>query len=82
MAINIPAQSFPLNMPQWAQLFGDRAVVFYCSSSNGRGPRSAAAYQDYLEETKSPGTAMILDGGIKKWNEVFPDMVQVIPDIQ
>ena len=82
IAINIPAQSFPLNIPEWSRIFGDRVVIFYCSSSTGRGPRSASAYQDYLDATKSDGKAMILDGGIKGWHKSFPDLLQAIPDLQ
>lgn len=45
-AVNIPAQSFPLGLDTWSKVFGDRTVIFHCSSSNGRGPRCAAWYQD------------------------------------
>ena len=36
-ALNIPAQSFYLGLSTWSKVFGDRTVIFHCSSSNGRG---------------------------------------------
>lgn len=45
-AVNIPAQSFFHGIPTWSKVFGDRTVIFHCVSSNGRGPRCAAWYQD------------------------------------
>jgi rhodanese-related sulfurtransferase len=50
-------------------------VVFHCSSSNGRGPRCAAWYEDALLEKGMKTNAYILTGGIKKWTELYPNEV-------
>jgi hypothetical protein len=70
-AINIPAQSFHMTRGNWLKLLGDiPLVIFYCSSSNGRGPRCAGWYQDLLEEKgNKTSEAIVLAGGIKTWSE-------------
>jgi rhodanese-related sulfurtransferase len=50
-------------------------VVFHCSSSNGRGPRCAAWYEDALLERGLESNARILTGGIKAWMKAYPDEV-------
>ena len=50
-------------------------VVFHCSSSNGRGPRCAAWYEDALLEKGMKTNAYVLTGGIKKWIELYPSEV-------
>ena len=50
-------------------------VVFHCSSSNGRGPRCAAWYEDALLEKGMKTNAYTLTGGIKKWLELYPSEV-------
>jgi arsenical-resistance protein 2 len=50
-------------------------VVFHCSSSNGRGPRCAAWYEDALVEKGIKTNAYVLTGGIKKWIELYPSEV-------
>jgi arsenical-resistance protein 2 len=52
-----------------------KQVVFHCSSSNGRGPRCAAWYEDALNERGIKNNAHVLSGGIKKWLELYPDEV-------
>ncbi|KAF2674800.1 Rhodanese-like protein [Microthyrium microscopicum] len=78
-SLNLPAQSFPLNMSTLFRLCaGDglaviSRVVFYCGSSNGRGPRCAGWFMDYVQERcqmmEMPPTpqVFVLDGGIKGW---------------
>jgi len=80
-AINIPAQSFYVTRANWLKLLGDiPLVIFYCSSSNGRGPRCAGWYQDLLQETgNTRSEAMVLAGGIKGWSEYEKDLVDPIP---
>ncbi|TDZ16349.1 hypothetical protein Cob_v010766 [Colletotrichum orbiculare MAFF 240422] len=47
---------------------GIKRVIFYCGSSNGRGPRSANWLQDYFDDVgETTVTAVILKGGIKGW---------------
>lgn len=51
-------------------------VVFHCSSSNGRGPRCAAWYQDELNARGcETSRAVVLAGGIKRWAAVYPDLL-------
>src|SRR5208282_231280 len=50
-AINIPAQSLYPARWTWLEALGKvPIVIFYCSSSNGRGPRCAGWFQDTLDE--------------------------------
>jgi arsenical-resistance protein 2 len=44
-------------------------VIFHCSSSNGRGPRCAGWYADYLvaHSLTEHSEALVLKGGIKAW---------------
>ena len=59
-------------------------VIFYCSSSNGRGPRCAAWFQDTLDEMGATDSrALVLLGGIKRWAETQKDLtddVMQFPD--
>ncbi|CAG8952873.1 hypothetical protein HYFRA_00007587 [Hymenoscyphus fraxineus] len=57
----------------WA---GIKMVIFYCGSSNGRGPRCANWMQDYIDDIakfgmKSTLEVRILKGGIKGWVREF-----------
>ncbi|KJA16548.1 hypothetical protein HYPSUDRAFT_171339 [Hypholoma sublateritium FD-334 SS-4] len=66
---NWAAQSFYDDLPSFYQEFKNfPKVIFYCQSSNGRGPRCAGWYQDYLDaQGDGRSTAFILEGGIKQW---------------
>ncbi|KXH68965.1 hypothetical protein CSAL01_06983 [Colletotrichum salicis] len=70
-SINFPAQSLYQTRPiihQLCKQAGIKRVVFYCGSSNGRGPRSANWLQDYFNEIgETTVQAVILKGGIKGW---------------
>ncbi|KAF6843722.1 hypothetical protein CMUS01_01829 [Colletotrichum musicola] len=70
-SINFPAQSLYQTRPVIHQLCkqaGIKRVIFYCGSSNGRGPRSANWLQDYFDEIgETAAQALILRGGIKGW---------------
>ncbi|KAH6908311.1 arsenite S-adenosylmethyltransferase [Coprinopsis sp. MPI-PUGE-AT-0042] len=51
-----------------------KSVIFYCGSSNGRGPRCTGWYQDYLDDRGEGATgtkAYVLQGGIKAWLAKF-----------
>ncbi|KAJ8590727.1 NAD(P)-binding protein [Rhizopogon salebrosus TDB-379] len=51
-----------------------KQVIFYCGSSNGRGPRCAAWYQDYLNgKGHTESKAYVLEGGFLGWKH--PDLV-------
>lgn len=79
-AINIPAQSFYMTRSNWLNLLGEiPLVIFYCSSSNGRGPRCAGWYQDLLDEKgNTVSEAAVLQGGIKGWSEYEKDLTDPI----
>ncbi|KAG6333161.1 hypothetical protein ID866_5928 [Astraeus odoratus] len=64
-----PAQTFYNELPAIFQAVGDRKqVIFYCGSSNGRGPR----YQDYLNDIgDTHSKALIMTGGFKEWAKRF-----------
>ncbi|GJC90338.1 arsenate reductase [Colletotrichum tofieldiae] len=70
-SINFPAQSLYQTRPiihQLCKQAGIKRVIFYCGSSNGRGPRSANWLQDYFDEVGETGVqSVILKGGIKGW---------------
>jgi len=53
-------------------------VIFHCNSCKpgGRGPRTAAWYQDWLDAQGETGSkAYILEGGWKAWMAEYPDKV-------
>ncbi|QDS68289.1 hypothetical protein FKW77_010653 [Venturia effusa] len=81
-SLNMPAQSFPYHMATLYRLcHGDGVnvisrVMFYCGSSNGRGPRCAAWFKDYcaqraeaegIPENMADPQVFTLEGGIKGW---------------
>ncbi|KAI0791917.1 Rhodanese-like domain-containing protein [Abortiporus biennis] len=74
-AINLPAQSFHQTLPTLRVILQKiPVVIFYCGSSNGRGPRCAAWYQDALDEAgvdRTESEAKVLEGGIKGWVKKF-----------
>ncbi|KAJ8080959.1 hypothetical protein PM082_017794 [Marasmius tenuissimus] len=50
-----------------AKQAGVKKVIFYCGSSSGRGPRTAAWLQDYIDEVGDREIqALVMKGGIKK----------------
>ncbi|KAK3987670.1 hypothetical protein QBC44DRAFT_331039 [Cladorrhinum sp. PSN332] len=69
-SINVPAHSF-----FWSRgvvydlcLRGEvKRVVFYCGSSNGRGPRCAAWMQDYIDSLGGDLKSEVMIGGIRGW---------------
>ncbi|KAF5315928.1 hypothetical protein D9611_005013 [Ephemerocybe angulata] len=70
-----PAQTFYDDLPAFFEKHKNtEQVIFYCQSSNGRGPRSAGWYQDYLD-SRAPDNhaskAYVLQGGIKGWKAKF-----------
>lgn len=75
-AINIPAQSFYSTRLMWLEILGKVPyVIFYCSSSNGRGPRCAGWYQDMLDDVgNKTSKSFVLAGGIKLWAEKHKDL--------
>ncbi|KAF8170085.1 arsenite S-adenosylmethyltransferase [Pholiota molesta] len=71
---NRHAQTFYDDLPSVFEEFKNTPkVIFYCQSSNGRGPRCAGWYQDYLDAHASEhnSQAYVLKGGIKNWLATF-----------
>jgi len=73
-AINLPAQSFHASLPVVRQILDSIPLaIFHCTKSNGRGPRTAGWYADYLvSKGESPDKVKVLKGGIVAWRERFP----------
>ncbi|GHJ89542.1 hypothetical protein NliqN6_5944 [Naganishia liquefaciens] len=76
-AINLPAQTFYQTLPGIFSVLSDvPEVIFHCSSSNGRGPRCAAWYQDELDDKGIvTSQAFVLTGGINAWVARYPNGV-------
>ncbi|KAJ3267887.1 hypothetical protein HDU76_011572, partial [Blyttiomyces sp. JEL0837] len=72
-SINVHAQTFYPTLEEFVNKHKHIPMVFfYCNSSNGRGPRCAAWYQDVLDAkgiTSSRG--MVLSGGIIGWVQAY-----------
>ncbi|CAG8932818.1 unnamed protein product [Penicillium salamii] len=70
-SINLPAQSLYSTIPSLYSLIsnsGAKYVIWYCGSCGGRGPRTAAWFADYIQETgDTEMKSLILAGGIKGW---------------
>ncbi|KAJ3015834.1 UNVERIFIED_CONTAM: hypothetical protein HDU68_012546 [Siphonaria sp. JEL0065] len=74
-AVNVHAQTFYDELPAFVAKYRDvPKVFFFCNSSNGRGPRSAAWYQDRLDENGiNTSAGLVLGGGIKGWIAAYKD---------
>jgi arsenical-resistance protein 2 len=77
-AVNFSAHSFHVALPTLLQLLAPiPLVVFHCSRSNGRGPRTAGWYADALQKHMNLSDedvskrVRILKGGIVAWEERF-----------
>ncbi|KAI0965813.1 Rhodanese-like domain-containing protein [Xylaria arbuscula] len=79
-SINLPAQSLFPTIPALYQLFknaGIEYIIWYCGSSGGRGTRSAAWFNDHIQEQGDKNLkSVILAGGIKGWAKSGGDFVQ------
>ena len=79
-AVNIPAHGFYPCRKTWVEVLGKTPlVIFYCGSSNGRGPRVAGWFQDTLDEVgRKDSEAIVLAGGIKRWAEGQKDLTEFV----
>jgi len=75
-----PAQTFYDDAPSYFERFkNSERVIFYCQSSNGRGPRCAGWYQDYLDSVgHTISKAYVLSGGIKGWMAKYKDHTDLV----
>jgi len=72
---NWAAQTFYDDLPAFYEKYKNTSkVLFYCQSSNGRGPRCAGWYQDYIDsQGGTRSTAYVLEAGIKNWLAKYGD---------
>ncbi|KAK4187913.1 hypothetical protein QBC35DRAFT_497635 [Podospora australis] len=84
-SLNLPAHSFYLSRKILYDLCRQASVkriIFYCGSSNGRGPRCAAWMQDYIDSVQDPTEearleAQVMTGGIRGWIKAYKgDMME------
>ncbi|PNP40585.1 hypothetical protein TGAMA5MH_07582 [Trichoderma gamsii] len=88
-SINLPAQSLYPTIPALYGVFkaaGLRKIIWFCSSSRGRGSRAALWFKDYIDDQgDSNMESLILFEGIKGWATAGSEFVQWIdgynPDI-
>ncbi|KAF8554127.1 NAD(P)-binding protein [Imleria badia] len=68
-SVQQPAQTFYDDLTTfYGQHKETKQVIFYCGSSNGRGPRCAKWYQDYLDrQGNTESKAFCMTGGAKEW---------------
>lgn len=82
-SLNVPAQGFWWNkgmLYELAYKAGMEWVVFYCGSSNGRGPRCAGWFLEHVRnvaEDLDMGV-LVLEGGIKGWVKAGPEYIQLM----
>lgn len=83
-SVNLPAHTFYPSRRALAHLLGGKGtLVFYCNSSNGRGPRCAGWMRDALAEVGAGAQVKILDGGAKAFIAIHkddPNRVHRLPD--
>jgi arsenical-resistance protein 2 len=81
-SINLPAQSLYHSIPALYSLFkaaGIERVIWYCGSCNGRGPRAAGWFDDYVKsQGNATMTSLVLVGGIKGWVKAGPEYVELM----
>ncbi|KAI6359530.1 hypothetical protein MCOR25_007036 [Pyricularia grisea] len=70
-SINLPAQSLYPTIPALYSIFkaaGLRKIIWFCSSSRGRGNRAAGWFSDYLADRGDcEMESLVLAEGIKGW---------------
>ncbi|KAF2719902.1 hypothetical protein K431DRAFT_227603 [Polychaeton citri CBS 116435] len=82
-SLNIPAQGFWWNrgmLYELAYKADMEWVVFTCGSSNGRAPRCAAWFLDFVRNVAGDTDmqVMVLEGGIKGWVKSGPQFTQLM----
>ncbi|OIW23896.1 hypothetical protein CONLIGDRAFT_657463 [Coniochaeta ligniaria NRRL 30616] len=74
-SINLPAHSFYTTRKivyDLCKQAGIKSVIFYCGSSNGRGPRCAAWMQDFINDAGDTSIrSLVLTGGIRGWVKTY-----------
>ncbi|KAK5654047.1 hypothetical protein OQA88_7725 [Cercophora sp. LCS_1] len=79
-SINLPAQSLYPTIPTLYSILkaaSVQKVIWYCSSSRGRGPRAAGWFSDYLsDQGDSDMQSLVLVDGIKGWATAGPEYTE------
>lgn len=67
-----------LDGPSWEVCISDVCCEGSC---NGRGPRTAAWFKDYLEQKGDTSMqSLILEGGIKGWVKAGPEYTELMEE--
>ncbi|KAI9679517.1 MAG: hypothetical protein M1817_005539 [Caeruleum heppii] len=94
-AINLPAQTLLVSIPMLYSIFsaaGIKDVIWYCSSSRGRGPRAAKWFGEHIMSQEKNGgdqsgqsgekndgmTSWTLEGGINGWMDGGDDFKEMM----
>ncbi|KAH0282617.1 hypothetical protein KCU62_g9604, partial [Aureobasidium sp. EXF-3399] len=81
-SLNIPAQGFWWNrgmLYELAYKADIEWVVFTCGSSNGRAPRCAAWFKEFIEQAGDEQMqSMVLEGGVKGWVKSGPQFTRLM----
>ncbi|KAL1841478.1 hypothetical protein VTJ49DRAFT_7033 [Mycothermus thermophilus] len=85
-SINLPAQSLYPTIPTLYSVLkaaGVRKVIWYCSSSRGRGPRAASWFSDYLcDQGDGDMQSLVLVNGIKGWATAGPEYTKMMDEYE
>ncbi|KAA6406450.1 MAG: hypothetical protein FRX48_09721 [Lasallia pustulata] len=85
-SINLPAQSLYPTIPTLYSVFkaaGLRKIIWFCSSSRGRGSRAALWFKDHLDDRGDDDMeSLILFEGIKGWATAGDEFVQLMDGYQ
>ncbi|KAH6637991.1 Rhodanese-like domain-containing protein [Boeremia exigua] len=83
-SINLPAQSLYPTIPTLYTLFksaGLCKIIWYCSSSKGRGNRAAGWFADYIEDQGDEQMkSLALAEGVKGWVMAGDEYIQWMTD--
>ncbi|CAH0027530.1 unnamed protein product [Clonostachys rhizophaga] len=83
-SINLPAQSLYPTIPTLYSLFkaaGVHKIIWYCSSSRGRGSRAAGWFKDHIDDqSDSDMESLILFEGISGWAKAGGEFVEWIDE--
>ncbi|XP_014561541.1 hypothetical protein COCVIDRAFT_86387 [Bipolaris victoriae FI3] len=79
-SINLPAQSLYPAIPTLYKLFKDAGlckIIWYCSSSKGRGNRAAGWFADYIADQRDEQMeSLALAEGVKGWATAGDEYIQ------
>ncbi|KAJ4157464.1 hypothetical protein NW754_009107 [Fusarium falciforme] len=83
-SINLPAQSLYPIIPTLYSLFesaGVQKIIWYCSSSRGRGSRAAGWFKDHIDDRgDNDMESLILLEGITGWVKAGGEFVEWIDE--